>query len=135
MQFKSIVAAAGAVLLATAGAAQAGDSFETLAGVVTSEMSQTELFDVRGANVEVESIPVRTDVDLNVGAFSGMTLLVDVDNPPAAVLTHVLSPSRSDETVGTWVDAGFTVTPEDCPRAWGQHIYRPDLMSVEPPVV
>ena len=94
MQIKSIVAAVGVVLLPTAVAAQPGDSFDTLTGVVTTEMSQTELSDVRGANVVVGNIPLRTDLDLDVAL--GFSILLDVENPPQGGINPCILPDPAE---------------------------------------
>ena len=81
MRIKSIVAAAGVVLLATLGAAQAGDSFDTLTGVVTTSMSRAELSDVRGANIVINTRPGVSDQNLSVAL--GLVLSVDTTGIPS----------------------------------------------------
>ena len=56
MRIKSIVAAAGVVLLATLGAAQAGDSFDVLSGVEASAMSQADSSGITGSSLGVVNI-------------------------------------------------------------------------------
>ena len=79
MQIKSIFAVAGAVLLATAGAAQAGASFDALTGVEATEMSQTELSDVRGAVIIVKNFPSGRG---NLGLDYSMTTVMSPTTKP-----------------------------------------------------
>ncbi len=85
MHIKSIVAGAGVVLLATLGAAQAGDSFDTLHGVATYEMSQAELSRTQGGGIIVVEIPAgitvgitNTNIDFSL---TGGNLTVEAFKP------------------------------------------------------
>ena len=92
MQIKSIVAAVGVVLLPTAVAAQPGDSFDTLTGVVTTEMSQTELSDVRGGIIIVKNFRSGRG-DLGLVVAMGFSLSIDISNPPAGGIQPCILPA------------------------------------------
>ena len=63
MKIKSIVAAAGVALLATAGTAQAGDGFDALSGIEATAMSPTELSGVIGGDIGILTFFQETNIE------------------------------------------------------------------------
>ena len=95
MKIKSIVAATGAVLLATAGAVQAGDSFEVLSGIEASEMSQADLSGITGGSESVVTINL-TGGDPVIRGFESTnftaTLVQDPVHPPDPIFHSLTNP-------------------------------------------
>ena len=77
MQIKSLVAAAGVALLATAGAAQAGDDFDVLSGIAATAMSATELSGVIGGDIGILTFFQETNIE-----FTAIELTIGFATPP-----------------------------------------------------